>query len=345
MYLVVGQGVAGISVAHALRLRGQQVHVIDQPDNFRASSTAAGIINPITGKRFVLSWRFLEFFPVAKAFYQSFEHLLDQQIWHDRTITRIIHQNEDLNSWISRSGFNEMSEIMSTQLDTDAWKNELNPFFVFGKLQPAAQVNLPLLCQRWRAQGIAEGWFTESEFDHTTLPQALEQYEGIVFATGHTASESGLFMHVPWKHAKGTAAHVYIPNAPHKGNQLLKDKIMLAPLPETEGLFWVGANYEWQQPDSWPTADGIDFITTELSGMLKSEYQIREVKSGIRPVAKDRRPVLGASTIQPKVFIFNGLGAKGAILAPYWAQHLVAHILDGLPLDSEVDVARFTKRE
>jgi glycine oxidase len=325
-------------------MRGQEVQVIDKPDAFRATSTAAGIINPVTGKRFALSWRFSDFFPVANTFYKSLEQALDIQIWHDRIITRIVQQQADLNSWISRSGYPEMSEIMSTQADAGAWKPVLNDFLAFGKLNSAAQVNIPLLCSAWKARGLAEGWFQEREFDHTTLPQHAQQYDGIVFATGHLASQSGLFTDVPWNHAKGTVAHVKIKALqPDTTLPLLKDKILLAPLLHQPGVFWAGSNYEWKQTDAWPTATGVDMLAQELQSMLRTEYEITEVKSGIRPVAIDRRPVLGASQTHRNVFIFNGLGAKGALLAPFWAQHLVEHLLDGAALDKEVDVRRFEK--
>jgi glycine/D-amino acid oxidase-like deaminating enzyme len=43
--------------------------------------------------------------------------------------------------------------------------------------------------------------------------------------------------------------------------------------------------------------------------------------------------------------IFNGLGSKGISLAPYWANHLVEHILEKKPLDSEVINAEALSKE
>jgi hypothetical protein len=42
----------------------------------------------------------------------------------------------------------------------------------------------------------------------------------------------------------------------------------------------------------------------------------------------------------PKIGIFNGLGTKGGLLAPYWAQHFAQHVLQGIPLDPQVDIRR-----
>jgi hypothetical protein len=44
-------------------------------------------------------------------------------------------------------------------------------------------------------------------------------------------------------------------------------------------------------------------------------------------------------SIHHRVGIFNGLGAKGALLAPYFAHHLVRHLIYGTGLIKEVDVS------
>ena len=50
-YLVVGQGLAGSVLTGALWLQGRTVAVVDEDHRQAASLAAAGIINPITGKR------------------------------------------------------------------------------------------------------------------------------------------------------------------------------------------------------------------------------------------------------------------------------------------------------
>lgn len=60
-YIIVGQGLAGSLIALNLLRRGKSVRVIDDGHKHAASKVAAGLINPITGRRHVLTWRFLEF--------------------------------------------------------------------------------------------------------------------------------------------------------------------------------------------------------------------------------------------------------------------------------------------
>ena len=69
-------------------------------------------------------------------------------------------------------------------------------------------------------------------------------------------------------------------------------------------------------------------------------YEIVGHVAGVRPAVKDRRPLIGESPVKKNVFIFNGMGTKGALLAPYWAAHLASHLFDGQPVDSEVSLFR-----
>ncbi|MFC7666010.1 FAD-dependent oxidoreductase [Hymenobacter humi] len=56
-YLVVGHGIAGATLAYVLRERGHHVLVYDPGQLNSASNVAAGLMNPVAGKRFALTWR------------------------------------------------------------------------------------------------------------------------------------------------------------------------------------------------------------------------------------------------------------------------------------------------
>jgi glycine oxidase len=342
-YLIVGQGLAGITLAHALCKGGARVEAIDQPDAQRATSVAAGIINPISGNRFVLGWRYFEHFEVAERFYTELQSELGIKLWQRKSILRLLRTLDATHTWVSQSGFyNKENELFHLNPDAGAWSDFIQAPSAYGLIHHAAQVNIALLCETWRERGLREGWFRSESFDWNTLPAVTQKYKGVICATGHTASSSGLFTELPWNHAKGTVAHVYIPDLPAQArNTLLKDKILLAPLQDKPHLYWAGANYEWNQSDAWPTAIGIDEVVSELQKTLNVYPQIHTICGGIRPVIKDRRPIMGISKSNDKVFIFNALGAKGTLHAPWCAEHMAQFLLHRTPLDTEVDVRRF----
>ncbi len=75
-FILVGQGLAGTLLAFELFRLGQTVLVFDDPEQPKASSVAAGIINPVIFRRMTKSWRIDEAFPQLKLTYHSLEDLL-----------------------------------------------------------------------------------------------------------------------------------------------------------------------------------------------------------------------------------------------------------------------------
>jgi hypothetical protein len=52
---------------------------------------------------------------------------------------------------------------------------------------------------------------------------------------------------------------------------------------------------------------------------------------------------VGFHPLKPAIGILNGMGTKGASLAPFFAHHLVQHIVYGFPITAEADVHRFSR--
>ena len=78
--------------------------------------------------------------------------------------------------------------------------------------------------------------------------------------------------------------------------------------------------------------------------MSDADVEVLEHEVGIRPTVIDRRPLLGKHPEFDNILIFNGLGTKGVMLAPYFAQHLVDFIEGNiLELEGEVNINRFNK--
>jgi glycine/D-amino acid oxidase-like deaminating enzyme len=89
-FLIVGQGLAGTLLSHFLLAENQRIAVIDQPEQGAASVVAAGVMNPVTGRRIARSWRYDEFFPFAKKTYCELEQLLGIPLWKERNILRAL---------------------------------------------------------------------------------------------------------------------------------------------------------------------------------------------------------------------------------------------------------------
>ncbi|MBK7816373.1 MAG: FAD-binding oxidoreductase [Sphingobacteriaceae bacterium] len=78
-----------------------------------------------------------------------------------------------------------------------------------------------------------------------------------------------------------------------------------------------------------------------MAGLIKVPYNVLEHKAGVRPSTLDRRPIIGQHPLHKNLFVFNGLGTKGVMLAPYFSKKFVHFYLNKEALDAEVDVKRF----
>jgi glycine/D-amino acid oxidase-like deaminating enzyme len=81
-------------------------------------------------------------------------------------------------------------------------------------------------------------------------------------------------------------------------------------------------------------------LVKELSEMLKIPFTVEQHFAAIRPTVRDRKPYLGPHPKFPLLFIFNGLGAKGSSLGPYYATHFADYLEGEIELDKEVAISR-----
>lgn len=104
----------------------------------------------------------------------------------------------------------------------------------------------------------------------------------------------------------------------------------------------VGATFEHKQLEDI-SEHGLEELKAKMESVSNVNYQVLQHQAGIRPTVRDRRPLLGVSTVMDNCFILNGLGTKGISLAPYFAQHLADYILRQQPLMPEVNWRRWQK--
>ncbi len=341
--LLIGQGIAGTMLAWALQRRGAHVSIADAALPGSASAVAAGIINPVTGKRFVKSWRFDEFFSAAKSAYQKLETELGIKVWSEQSILRLLATPEEANDWSTRCALPDYADFLRERGDAGIWAGLVKPGFKFGVIRQAARVDFQQLNSAFRQQAISTGVFLEKKLGNQEVEQLLGEYDSIIFCEGYRGQENPFFPDLPWQLAKGEALLIRFEDEQLANaiEEMLKKTMTLVPV--GDNLFWAGGSYQWHFPNLMPSESEKTFILNHLKEMLAAPFEIVGHVAGVRPTVKDRRPFIGQSRVNSDIFIFNGLGTKGALLAPYWAEHFAAHILEGKQLDAAVDVRRFAK--
>lgn len=72
-FLIIGQGIAGTAMGYRLEQAGQSFLIFDLPESNKSSRVAAGLYNPVTGRKMVKSWMAEYLFPKIEPFYQEME--------------------------------------------------------------------------------------------------------------------------------------------------------------------------------------------------------------------------------------------------------------------------------
>ena len=72
-FLIIGQGLAGSTLAVELLKRGKSILVVDRQDGGGSTRVAAGLVTPLTGKGMNPGWRQQECLQKAEAFYHALE--------------------------------------------------------------------------------------------------------------------------------------------------------------------------------------------------------------------------------------------------------------------------------
>src|SRR5260221_11187887 len=74
--LIIGQGICGTFLSWWLEKAGLSWLMIDEQRPFTASKAAAGLINPVTGRRIVTTWMIDELLPFARGAYRQMGEML-----------------------------------------------------------------------------------------------------------------------------------------------------------------------------------------------------------------------------------------------------------------------------
>ena len=183
----------------------------------------------------------------------------------------------------------------------------------------------------------------EFEFDSLQIKKDNIQYKSIIakriiFCEGYKAIKNPLFNYLPFKLTKGEVVTVKLPGF-EKEKVANKGAFVL---PLGNDLYKIGATYEWQDLTELPTEKGLLELEDKLKKLVDLPFERLKHEAGIRPTVEDRRPLIGLHPQHSPVVIFNGMGTKGVMLAPFFANQLIRYLEEGEPLDKEVDIERYS---
>jgi glycine/D-amino acid oxidase-like deaminating enzyme len=343
--LIIGQGICGTFLSWFLDKENKDFLVIDNNYPNASSRIAAGVINPVTGRRLVTVWMVDEVLPYAWDAYNK--------IGNDLGITAIFQKNiiDFFPNPFMRESFLEKIKSGDRYVHAYPEQNHFNTYFNYelgcGEIKPVYTANLEALLPAWRKKLQEKKRLQEEQFDISELKTAPDgiRYKDItarriIFCDGTNSFENPFFKLLPFAPNKGEALVVEIPGLP--AHTIYKKSMMMVPMAEKD-MFWVGASYLWDFDHADPTSEFRDKTINMLKEWLKIPFSVREHRSGLRPATLERRPFVGFHPLHPAIGILNGMGTKGYSLAPFFARQLTNHLLQGEAIIAEADINRFRK--
>lgn len=345
-YIIVGQGLAGTILAEHLLAKQKTVLVVDNDQNY-SSKVAAGIINPIVFKRITKSWRVDELLPKLNQFYSDFEKKNNITMLQQIDMVKIFNSFEEQNNWLAKMQDDSFSKYLEKVEKNNFNKENYHQKFGYGVVKNAARLDINTFLDSARANYKSNHSFLEERFDYKALKISSNEIsykehsaQKIVFCEGYKLSENPWFGHLKLIKTKGEILNLSIDK--YEVDFMLNRGFFM--YPHQDKSYTVGATYSWHDETLNSTEEAKKELLEKVNTTLTNEtISINTHKVGIRPTTEDHRPLIGQHPEHKNLYVFNGLGTKGVMIAPYFAEQLTNHLEENVPLDAEVDIKRFNK--
>jgi len=341
-YIIVGQGIAGTFLSWFFLKHNKSFIVIDEKKESSASRVAAGIIHPVTGRRMVKTWMADILLPFCSSTYEEIENHFSVKLFHPLPVAELLSSAREYNDWMSRSEEAEMKSYVGNEIAQDLYSEFLHPVFKKIAINKSSWIDISSLLSTFRNLYSAKEILSEEKFEHDQLKldDGLVEYKNIradkiIFCEGVEALQNPWWKDLPFLPAKG---EVLVIKAEMELRHVINKKIYILQI--GKNIFKAGSTYSWNFQDDSPTAEAKDFLVAQLKSILKIPFEVISHHAAVRPTVKNRRPFLGLHLQYPQVGIFNGLGTKGCLLAPYFAGHLTGFLLGKNELMKEIDVTK-----
>ena len=323
--LIVGQGLAGTVLGWSLDRAGIDWRMIDAGHEHAASCVAAGVINPVTGQRWVKTWRVDELWPEAKQFYQDIGANLDVPLWREMKVRRYWRtdkQERVLRSKMERGVLVPYIESIDEESCVIA---------------PVGRVDVDAMLTTARQRWLAEGRLKEGRVDWNALDDCDNQL--VIDCTG-AAARVGPFHDWEFAVSKGEVLRVSAPDL--NPDQILHRGHWVLPVANEDA--WLGATHEPGIDDVEPTSAAREELLATAEKLTREHFTPTAHLVGQRLASCDMHPVVGRHQTYPNRGILSALGSKGVLYAPWLARQWVEHLKNGNDFDLAAVVSRASAR-
>lgn len=338
-YIIVGQGLAGSWLALEMEQRGLSIVVINEDKLETSSQKAAGIYNPITGRKMILTWRAEELFPKLEQAYSKLEKFTKTQFLHPISIYRPFRTIEDQNDWDGKAVDETHKKFLMNMHVSSMGLSEINDELGGIVINQSGYVNIPLMLDGVQNYLLNKGIYHSEVFDYERMEMKPDSVtyknylaKKIIFCEGSMSANP--YWELPFKPVRGELIDI---RCDLKSKYIVNQGVFMIPKGDR---FTVGSTYDHSNLTYVPQESGIKSLEERLKKLYSGKYEILEKRAGVRPATHDRKPYIGLHHKYKTLGIFNGFGTKGVSLAPYFAKHFVDVLQGKREIDEEVHVQR-----
>lgn len=342
-YIVVGFGLAGMSFTEQLRKHNKSFIVISEAVN-SSSVVAGGMYNPVILKRFTSPWNALPQLEYAIPFYEAIEQRLQVSVLNPLPVLRVFNAIEEQNNWLIASDKPLLSPFLSTNFKPNTNKSVLADCN-YGEVRKAGRLNVSSLLQAYRSDLVSNKQYLNEKFNYSAIEFHSDHIiynnlkaKQIVFAEGYGMLKNPYFKYLPLNGTKGEV--LIIESEELEVTSIIKSSVFIIPLDEPNH-YLVGATYHWTDKSWESTLEAKEELLSKLNELINCDYKVVDQLAGIRPTVKDRRPLVGQHPIHKNLFVLNGMGTRGVMVAPTTSKQLYDFIEDKQELNAEINCSRF----
>lgn len=245
--LIIGQGICGTFLSLELERAGITHLVIDDRRPFSASRSAAGLINPVTGRRIVTTWMIDELLPFARQAYGRLQEALGASFFEPVSVMDFFPTAQMRLAFLSR--LEEGATWLHLPADEHAWDNYFQIELGYGVISPCYLVDMPGLLEAARKRMLVRGTLREERFRQQEL---VVNDEGIrygdvtarrvVFCDGIESFANPWFNRLPFAPNKGEALIVEIEGLKERERAVFKKALASFPGERTSSGLGVRIN-------------------------------------------------------------------------------------------------------
>jgi hypothetical protein len=303
---------------------------------------ASGLYNPVVLKRFNKAWDAEKHLPVAMSAYEELELFLGIKIDYKLPIYRLFSSIEEQNNWIIASDKIPLKPYLISTIKSNTNQNIYAPYG-YGEVKNTGRIDTKLLLESYSNVLNNEKLISHESFEYDKLKISKKivykgiESENIIFSEGFGVRQNPFFNYLP---IEGTKGELIIINAPKLNSEvIIKSSVFIIPIGKNNYL--VGSTYAWDDFNNDPTINAKNKLLNKLDKLILCPYKVVYHRAGIRPTVIDRRPLVGQHKSHQNLYILNGLGSRGVLIAPTVANALINLIEDKLPLQKEINISRF----